>query len=126
MLPGSVCVARLRPGWSGRSASWSQVLGEPVAGWAARGFEAFYVGVEMTVGQDHELLGLVRLVVGSDGEFGRDEVVARCHQQQQRCWADIGQVAHLWVPKTSSMSCDLRVFIDDAAKAIAPVDVAMI
>jgi hypothetical protein len=32
----------------------------------------------------------------------------------------------LWVPKTSSTSCDLRVFIDDAAKAIAPVDVAMI
>jgi hypothetical protein len=28
--------------------------------------------------------------------------------------------------ETSSMSCDLRVFIDDAAKAIAPVDVAMI
>ena len=33
---------------------------------------------------------------------------------------------HVWVPKTSSTSCDLRVFIDDAAKAIAPVDVAMI
>jgi hypothetical protein len=32
----------------------------------------------------------------------------------------------VWVPKTSSTSCDLRVFIDDAAKAIAPVDVAMI
>ena len=66
-------------GRSGRSASRRQVLGEPAAGWAARGFEAFYVGVEMTVGQDHELLGLVRLVVGGDGEFGRDEVVARCH-----------------------------------------------
>jgi len=32
----------------------------------------------------------------------------------------------LWVPKTSSTSCDLRVFIDDAAKAIAPLDVEMI
>jgi len=32
----------------------------------------------------------------------------------------------LRVPKTSSTSCDLRVFIDDAAKAIAPLDVEMI
>jgi hypothetical protein len=32
----------------------------------------------------------------------------------------------LCVPKTSSMSCDLRVFVDHAAKAITPTDFELI
>jgi hypothetical protein len=32
----------------------------------------------------------------------------------------------LCVPKTSSMSCDLRVFVDHAAKAITPTDSELI
>jgi hypothetical protein len=55
---------------------------------------------------------------------------ARYLGQRQRARAQLcGPVfdwAVLWVPKTSSTSCDLRVFIDDAAKAIAPLDVEMI
>jgi hypothetical protein len=32
----------------------------------------------------------------------------------------------LWVPKTPSTSCDLGVFMDDAAKAIALLDLELI
>jgi hypothetical protein len=30
--------------------------------------------------------------------------------------------AELCVPKTSSTSCDMEVFVDDAAEAVAPMD----
>jgi len=70
------------------------------------------------------LIVLTRHPVSKDAEF----LVLRHENTVLR--RQIGRVRYqpgdLWVPKTSSTSCDLRVFIDDAAKAIAPVDVAMI
>ena len=46
----------------------------------------------MAAGQDDQLLGLVRLVVGGDGQLGRNQVVTYRHQQQERRRADVGQV----------------------------------
>jgi hypothetical protein len=37
-----------------------------------------------------------------------------------------GCTVEVCVPKTSSMSCDLRVFVDHAAKAITPTDFELI
>src|SRR5260221_5827593 len=73
--------------------SGREVRREPVAGRDAREVEALHVGVEMTAGQDNQLLGLVSLVVGGNGQLGRNQVVARGHQQQQRRRADVGHVA---------------------------------
>lgn len=46
-------------------------------------------------------------------------------------WRGFGRAAAvaasvLWVPETPSTSCNLGVFMDDAAKAIAPLDLELI
>jgi hypothetical protein len=62
-----------------------EVLGEPVDRCRPSDAEAVDVGVEVTAGQDHELLGLAGLLVAVDRDVGRrEDVVGRGHHQQRR------------------------------------------
>src|SRR6185437_4394249 len=51
------------------------------------------VGVEVTAGQDDQLLRLAGVLEGRGRQFGRDQVVAGGDQHEQRRRADGGQVA---------------------------------
>ena len=51
------------------------------------------VGVEMAAGQDHELLGLARLLVGGQRELGGGEHVVLGDEHEQRCRRDAVDVA---------------------------------
>lgn len=58
------------------------MLAKPVAGGAAAHLEARLIGVEMAAWDQDELLGLMRLLIGREGEVGDRDCILHGNDHQ--------------------------------------------